>query len=200
MINKFRMGAAGAALVAALAFGGVAQAADSATANAQAEVVQALTLNKTSDMDFGKIVVAGAGTVDLAVDDSVSCSANITCYSTTSAAAFEITTGTIGKTIEVTLPAATELVLAGATPDIVTGLYADADKLELDSFVTDATSNDILDTDGITVLGQYYTVQLVDDGAGNGSADFAIGGTITIDGSEGEGVYSTTFVVDVDYI
>lgn len=198
MINKFRMGAAGAALAAALAFGGAAQAADTATANAQAEVVQALTLVKNTDLDFGKIVVAGAGTVDVAADGTPTCSANITCYSTTSAADFSITTGTIGKSVTVNLPAATELVLQGATPDGF-GVFADADKLELDSYVTDATSNDILDTDGVTVLGQYYTVTLADDGAGNGAADFAIGGTITIDGTEGEGIYETTISVSVEY-
>ncbi|MBD3729865.1 MAG: DUF4402 domain-containing protein [Sphingomonadales bacterium] len=198
MTNKFRFGAAGVALAAAFAMSTAAQAADSATATATAEVVQALTLVKDTDMDFGKVVVAGAGTVDVATDGSATCSANITCYSTTSAADFSITTGSIGKSVTVNLPTGPiDLIRAGAV-DPGTG-FAAADKIELDGFVTDATSNDILDTDGVTVLGQYYTVTLVDDGSGNGSAAFSIGGTITLDGSEVEGVYSNTFDVSVEY-
>lgn len=196
MTNKFRMGAAGIAIAAAFSMASAAQAADTATATATAEVVQALTLQKDADMDFGKVVVAGAGTVDLATDGTPTCSANITCYSTTSAADFSITTGSIGKSVTVNLPSATDLIRVGAV-DPGTG-YAAADKIELDTFTTDATSNNILDGGG-NVIGQYYTVTLADDGSGNGSAAFSIGGTIHLDGSEVEGVYQNTITVSVEY-
>ena len=192
MNKSIRMGAAGAALAAALAFAGAAQAADNATATATAEVVKPLTLVKDVDLDFGKLVVAGAGTVDVATDGTATCSANITCYSTTTAAAFTVTEGTIGKEVKFSLPSGSiDLVRIGAI-DPGTG-FAASDVIVLDTLVTDATQNTIFDTDGITVLGYYYTVNLVDDGSGtNGTESFAIGGTANLDGSEVEGVYENT--------
>lgn len=180
-----RKGAAGAAIVAALGLASAANAAPvTATANANAEVVRALTIVKDTDLDFGKIAVAGAGTVTVDPDGTVSaCTANLTCYSTTSGAKFDVTTGSIGATLTVTLPANATLLRAGGTAGTA------SDELELASYTTDAT-----DTAGV------YTISLVDDGSGaNGVGTFSFGGTLTFDGSEVEGVYTTTISSNVDY-
>ena len=102
-----RLGAAGVAMTMAFGMASAAHAAPvTATANANAEVVRALTVVKDTDLDFGKVAVAGAGTVTVAPDGTLSaCSASLTCYSTTSAAKFDVTTGSIGATLTVTLPA-----------------------------------------------------------------------------------------------
>ena len=45
-----------------------------------------------------------------------------------------------------------------------------------------------------------YTIGLTDDGSGtNGTGTFSFGGTLTFDGSEVEGVYTTTISSNVDY-
>ena len=182
---KHSLGAAGVAMILAL---GTASAANAppvtATANANAEVVRALTIVKDTDLDFGKVAVAGAGTVTVDPDGTVStCSANLTCYSTTSGAKFDVTTGSIGATLTVTLPADAVLLRSGGTAGNA------ADELELASYTTNAT-----DTAGV------YTIGLTDDGSGtNGTGTFSFGGTLTFDGSEVEGVYTTTISSNVDY-
>ncbi len=186
MKSTYRLGAAGAAVIAALSLASAAQAAPvTENAEARAEVVRALTVVKDTDLDFGKVAVAGAGTVTVDSDGTVSaCTVNLTCYGTTSGAKFDVTTGTIGKTLTVTLPADVSLLRAGG----VVGTAAD--ELELDTYTTDAT-----DTAGV------YTITLVDDGngTGNGIASFSVGGSLAFDGSEVEGLYTATISVDVDY-
>ena len=180
-----RMGAAGVAMIAALGLTTAANAAPvTATANANAEVVRALTIVKDTDLDFGKVAVAGAGTVTVTPAGVVSaCTANLTCYSTTSGAKFDVTTGTIGATLTVTLPANATLLRSGGTAGNA------ADELQLASYTTNATN-----TAGV------YTIQLTDDGTGtNGTGTFSFGGTLTFDGSEVEGVYTTTISSNVDY-
>ncbi|MFV0643478.1 MAG: DUF4402 domain-containing protein [Sphingomonadaceae bacterium] len=197
MIRKYHLGAAAMAMVAAFSMSSAAQAA-TATATAKAEIVKPLVFQNTSDLEFGKIVVAGAGTVAVAADGSATCSTDLTCYSATSAAGFEVTEGSIGKSVTITMPSAVDLIRTGATDDGF-GNFNDEDKIELGSYVTDATSTTIYDTDGTTVLGTTYSVTLANDGAGNGAAEFAIGGTITLDGTEVEGAYEQVFNVSVEY-
>ncbi|MCP5395685.1 MAG: DUF4402 domain-containing protein [Sphingomonadaceae bacterium] len=192
MINKFRMGAAGAVIAAAVAMSPAAYA-QSATATATAEIVKPLVFQKDTDLDFGKIVVAGAGTVVVNSDGvtATSCTGGLTCYSTTSPAEFSVTDGSIGKEVRFDMPAgAIELIRVGAV-DPGTG-FAAADKIELSSLETTATQNDVLDAFGAPTGAFYYTVNLVDDGSGNGSASFGIGATANLDGSEVEGVYENT--------
>lgn len=195
MKTSYRIGAAGVAMIAAFGMASAAQAAPvTASATAKAEIVKALTVVKDTDLDFGKIAVVGSpGTVTVDPDGTVSsCTAALTCYSTTSGAKFDVETGGAGKSLTVTLPTDAVLLRTGGTPGNAN------DELELSSYTTDATSNDILDGFG-TVVGQYYTVVLVDDGTGNGVASFSVGGTLSFDGTELEGFYSTTISVDVDY-
>lgn len=187
MKNTYRIGAAGVAMIAALGMASAAHAAPvTATATARAEIVKALTVVKDTDLDFGKIAITGAaGTVTVDPDGTVSnCDATLTCYSTTTGAKFDVTTGSAGKSLTVTLPADAVLLRAGGTAGNA------FDELELSSYTTDATDN-----------GGVYNVVLVDDGTGtgNGIASFSIGGTLSFDGSELEGVYTTTISVDVDY-
>lgn len=178
MINKLRFGAAGAAIAAALGMASVANAADNADATATAEVLSALTLEVAAGtkLDFGSMVVSGAGTVALAADGTLTCTdPDVICSGTTSVPTFNISGGTINKAVTVTLPTGTvNLLRSGGAPANA------SDVIVLGSFVDDTTAGEV-------------TL----DGSGAGSFD--VGGTITFDGSEVPGVYSGTFNVSVAY-
>lgn len=187
-MKKFlRFGAASAVVAASLGMSTVAQAQDSASADAFAEILTALQLelDAGSKLDFGAMVVTGAGVVSLdAVTGTLDCATtSIVCSGTTEVAAFSITAGTAGKgvTINFDTPSVTLLRSGGTAGDA-------ADELELDNFNSDAT----LVAD---VAGDYYEVTL---GAG-GLGSFQVGGDLTFDGTEVAGVYDGTFDVSVEY-
>ena len=187
-MKKFlRFGAASAVVAASLGMSTVAQAQDSASADAFAEILTALelSLDTGSKLDFGAMVVTGAGVVSLdAATGNLDCSdTDIVCSGTTELAAFSITAGTALKdvTINFDTPSVT-LLRGGGTVGTA------ADELELDNFNSDAT----LVTDP---LGDYYEVTL----SGTGTAAFEVGGDLTFDGTEVAGVYTGTFDVSVEY-
>jgi len=177
----YRIGAAGVAFATAMSMGTSAQAA-TANATATAEVLQALTLvSDGNDLDFGTMVVSGAGTVALDVTNNRTCSVNITCSGTTSVAGFNVT-GSANKSVTVVLPGAATVLRHS------TWTVADPTKeIELANFVTDAP----------LVAGPPAYNAIVLDGSGAGS--FVVGGEITLDGTEIAGVYSGTFTVTADY-
>lgn len=177
MTKKFRTGAVGVALVAALGMTSAANAADTATATAEAEILSALTLSVAtgSTLDFGQIAVNGAGTVALdPTDDSVNCSANLVCLGATTAVDFEVS-GASAQDVVITLPTTTvNLTLGGgatANPNEIMTLGAFADSVG-GSVSTDATT---------------------------GEAVFAVGGTLNVGADQTAGAYQGTFDVSVEY-
>ncbi|MEE4206668.1 MAG: DUF4402 domain-containing protein [Erythrobacter sp.] len=175
MTKMIRFGAAGVALFAAMGMSNAAFAQD-ATATATAEVLDALTLNNNVGLDFGTMVVDGGGTVSLAADGTLDCSAaDIVCSGTTAVATFDVT-GTANKAVTINLPT-TSIDLQH--PDF-TGASVGEHTIVLDAFVSSGTG------DEITL-----------DGAGDGS--FTVGGSITFDGSEVAGIYTGSFDVSVEY-
>ncbi len=187
MNKTIRFGAAGVAMFAALGMSSVAHA-DTETATAEAEVLQALTLDLVTDtsVDFGAMVVSGAGSVSLDPSDgSLDCSdTNITCSGTSDIADFTVT-GTASKAVTINLPTS-DVVLQHAD-------YASADPLTRDdthqlelSTETEAADNPLTNLPEISL-----------DGSGDG--DFSVGGTLTFDGNEAAGEYSATFTVEVEY-
>lgn len=89
MRNSIRLAAVGAVLAAS--FATAAQAADTATASASAEVLSTISVTKDLDMSFGQIAVNGDGTVVLGADGSSTCSAQLVCAGTRQAAQFTVT-------------------------------------------------------------------------------------------------------------
>jgi hypothetical protein len=89
MITKFRIGAAGVAIISAM---GMANSANAATASATADAVilAPLTVTNTDNLDFGTVAVNGAGTVAVSSGGTRTCSANLVCSGTPSAAAFTV--------------------------------------------------------------------------------------------------------------
>lgn len=82
----------------------------SANASATAEIVTPLTINKTVDMNFGKVAVtAAAGTVVLSPTGATSVTGGCTTQGGTVAAATFTVTGQAAQTYAVTLPASCTL-------------------------------------------------------------------------------------------
>ncbi len=177
MTNKFRIGAAGVTLVAALGMTSAANAADTATATAEAEILSALTLTAVDILDFGQVAVNGAGAVRVAADTATApsaCSANLVCIGATSAASFSVE-GSADQNVDITLPNNANLYLGGD--------------------ITKTLASEIL------VLNQIVSSEVGDvaalDTAGDGS--FLVGGRLVFDGTEVAGNYSGTFNVSVEY-
>lgn len=186
-MKKFlRFGAASAVVAASLGMSTVANAADTASADAFAEILTALelSLDTGSKLDFGAMVVTGPGVVTLDAVSGLDCTdTDIVCSGTTELAAFSITSGTALKDVTIKFDAPT--VVLGRTGGVV---GAAADELVLSNFNSDATET--TDTSGT-----YYEVTLSNTGTGA----FQVGGDLTFDGSEVAGVYTGNFGVSVEY-
>jgi hypothetical protein len=113
MITKFRIGAAGVALISALGMATSANAA-TASANANANILAPLTIAKTADLDFGTIAVNGAGTVIIGATAAPTrtCVAPLVCSGTHNAAAFNVT-GQTGSSVSVGFNSVTTLTGPG---------------------------------------------------------------------------------------
>lgn len=112
MNMKFRFGAAGVALVSAF---GLAASAHAATANADAtaQILDTLQIDNTADLDFGQVGVTGAGTVTVSTAGAATCSVNLVCAGTSSAAAFTVE-GTANTNVSIVLDNISNLSGPGA--------------------------------------------------------------------------------------
>lgn len=180
MKKVLRIGAAGAAMVAAMGMSSVAHA-DNADATATAEILEALTLDLQTgtSLDFGAMVISAAPGVDsvvsIAADGTLDCSdVDVVCSGTTGVPTFDVG-GTASKAVTVSLPTAdVDLTHTNGVNTVVLG-----------SFVTDAADNAAGDPE----------VSL--DAAGD--ASFSVGGEITIESDDPAGIYTGTFNVSVEY-
>lgn len=173
MNKTIRFGAAGLAMFAAIGTSSAASAQD-ATATARAEILEALTLTNNAALDFGTLVVDGAGAVVVGASDTAQavCSGQVVCSGTSAAADFTVD-GSDGRVVEINLPSADgELRHANFGASTL-----DEHNIPLTNFTASGAT--------VTLTG--------------GTADFQVGGTITLDGTEIEGLYSTTFDVTVNY-
>jgi hypothetical protein len=173
MKKFFRFGAASAVVSASLSMSTVAHAADTASADAFAEILTALELTNDTDLNFGSMVVSvGGGIVTLnAVTNSLDCGEpNILCSGTTAFVAFSMS-GTLGKAVTINL-SGLPVVLArtGRTPG------EPVDRLELSNFNSSAPVNS-------TGAVGFYEVTL--DEVGDGT--FTVGGELFFDGNENPG-------------
>ena len=180
MTKTIRTGAAAVAMFAALGMGTAAHA-DTATADATAEVLAALELTNTAPLNFGTVVLNAAstgGTVDVDVAGFRTCGGDVICGpgGAEQAAGFTIV-GAPGTNVGV--------------------------------FVQDLVANPVslTHTGNVGSANAEHNIELtalVDSVGGGGpgfpgTADFTVGGTITLDGTEIAGVYEGTFDVTVAY-
>jgi spore coat protein U-like protein len=160
--------AAGAA--AALALPSRAMAATASVA-AKASVVKPLILTSTQAMDFGTIILSGAGTwsgatMRISQAGAVTCGANLTCTGAAKAALFTVS-GTNNR-----------VVLVSAPNVVLTNQSDPTQKLTL---VPDAPAT-------VTVAN-----------SGPPGTRFGVGGTLTLNSTTAAGTYTGTMNVTVDY-
>lgn len=170
-----------AATVAALALTAApAQAASlvSATpvAKAKVKILKGLTLTSDADLDFGTVVLSGAGawsgdTVSVSTAGVQACTANLTCSGTTTAASYNVT-GSNNAVVVITVPAS---VTINNGP---LGVGGDS--------LTVTTSKTI----GATVTMP---------NSGNAGVDFEVGGSITLASTTVDGFYQGNINVTADY-
>ena len=121
--------------VLAIALASTSAHAATASAAAKATILEQVTVTKTSDLDFGTIVVGATGgnVVLSSANGSVNCAAALVCTGTTKAAAFDVT-GTTGQTVNVTT--ATSVTLNNGTNNMTATLSGSDTSIVLDG--TDA--------------------------------------------------------------
>jgi len=159
---SFRKKLAALSLAAAIvpAFTVDALAAD-ATANASADVIQAIAVTKDADLGFGSIVsdATNADTVDIATTGTRTCGVNLTCTGATTAAAFTVA-GAASQAFAVTLPANATLSSGG-------------NSMTVDGFVDDAGTN--LDGSGAAAFAVGATLNVgANQVAGNYTGTFDV--------------------------
>ncbi len=144
--SRLRAAVGAVALVGVAAFTPSSAQAASATANATVDIVAAIGLSKTADLDFGAVVpAAGADTVVISTAGARTCGATLTCTDTVTAAAFSVTGGnSLGYAI--TLPASATLTSGGDSISVDTftdseGGTGTLDGSGNDSFTVGATLN-----------------------------------------------------------
>ena len=202
------------AAVAAVAFVAVPAVAQTATdpnanvaeADARAEILAGLTLTNVAgtSLDFGSIVVMGAGTVTVPSDGSAaSCpAASFVCSGATDVAEFEVT-GTAGKAVSINLPDASTTVGELEYDDGVNPVHT----IDITEFETNAkldSTTPVLDpvsglpvldpVSGLPVMVQYDGVLLT-----GGTATFPVGGSIALAAGQEPGLYEHQFTVSVNY-
>lgn len=180
MTKTLRFGAAGIAMFAAMGLSTAAHA-DTAAADATAEVLAALELTNTDALNFGTVILSATstgGTVNVDVAGSRTCAGDVVCgpAGVEQAAGFTVT-GTAGSDVSVTVQ---DLVAnpVSLTHTANVGSTNAAHNIELTALV---------DSAGGSFAGF------------SGSENFTVGGTIALDGSEIAGTYEGTFDVTVAY-
>ena len=113
MRNSIRIAAMSAAAIAAVSFGSAASAATTATATATAEILSTLTVTNTQALDFGQVAVNGAGTLRVAGNGAITCSALLVCTGTRAASNFDVT-GTAGVAVSAVVTTASVSLASGA--------------------------------------------------------------------------------------
>jgi Mat/Ecp fimbriae major subunit len=158
-----------ATATATLGFAGSANAA-SANATATATIVQAITISKTTDLNFGAIApsATGGNVVVSSADTRTSCTGGQFCSGAVTSAAFAVA-GAPSYNYAVTLPAAAvTLTRVSGTETMTAGTFAHS------AGATPALS-------------------------ATGAATFKVGATLAVAANQVAGVYNGTFAVNVDY-
>ena len=174
--STFNRRALYAALASALALGGtdIVSSAYAITANATANVVQAISVAETRVLNFGKFVASSGGTVVLTnVDVTVPSGTSVRVNPSTAASGKFTVTGDGGASYTFTAASSTTLTGndAGTTTMAVTGI-----------------------TPSVTTGG------LLDGTTGSAGTQIVyVGATVTQGPANGAGTYSGTYAVTVDY-
>ena len=184
-MSKFLRYAAVGAAVASFGIASGAQAATTESANATATILTALSVDvdATADtLDFGTLADGGItadATLAVAANGTAgTCPTKIICGGTTAAPLFHVT-GLDTKVVQISLVNSTETLSYDTAINGGPAPVGFTSAMTVGSFVTDAASNQV------TLAG--------------GTADFSVGGTLTVHPNMAPGVYTGTLTVSVAY-
>lgn len=159
-----------------------AQAQDVTSTDATAVVARDVTLIKTRDMDYGRVIVPRNGRIDMTAEDIATCTPNngLTLIDACQSAAFSGSAEN-GFQVRVSVPAGRRINLTGPDRD-----------LRLRRMTVGAG-------DGLTFLGRTnrHFDFLITDPAGD--FEFFFGGRLLFRNNQGVGVYTGTFTIETDY-
>ena len=114
MPKTLRLGAAGIAMFAALGVSSAASAQTTVDADARAEILNPLTLSADGQLDFGRIISDGAGTVQLYSAAGNVCAGDLICLDDGTVPTFTVG-GTDGREVTVTVPTTGTISIGGGT-------------------------------------------------------------------------------------
>jgi hypothetical protein len=184
-MSKFLRYAAVGAAVASFGIASGAQAATTDSANATATILTALSVDvdATADtLDFGTLAdggITGDVTLAVAADGTAgTCPTSVICGGTTAAPLFHVT-GLDTKVVQISFSNASETLSYDTTINGGAAPAGFSSAMSVSSFVTDAASNQVT--------------------LASGTADFSVGGTLTMHPNMAPGVYTGTLTVAVAY-
>jgi Mat/Ecp fimbriae major subunit len=141
-------------VIAAAAFGSTAAQAATASADAKAVILAAVTVAKSSDLDFGTIAIGtsgGAVTVNFA--NAATCTGGLVCPTTVTSAGFNVT-GVTGQTVSVSVDPTVTLDRTGGGATMSATLSSNVSTIVLDG--TDAfVVGGVLTVAGTQMAGNY---------------------------------------------
>lgn len=166
MTKTIRFGVAGIATFAALGMSTMAHAQETASADATAEILDVLEIDREGALDFGRIIAEGAGTAAFAAGEALDCSENLLWLDEGSQPTFTVT-GTADRDVSVTISATTIELSNGGTDALdsmdVTGLAASSSTVTLTDGSADFTVGGTLNVQAGQNAGTYegeLTVQV----------------------------------------
>ncbi len=105
--------------------------AETANGDASVKILRAITVTKTADLYFGKVLPTSSGaTVDVAESGARTCSAGLGCYDTATSGAFRVA-GSNGEVVSVSLDSATTTLSDGASHSMTVNLATSTSSLTL---------------------------------------------------------------------
>jgi len=166
----------------AMAVPTIAQGQSVTTVPSSAEVISEVTLSKTRDMDFGRVIVPRNGRIDMTAEETPTCTPNngLTPLDLCQTASFEGRAGD-GFQIRISVPSGRRIDLSGPGQD-----------LRLRRMEVGAG-------DGLTFerrVNRHFDF-IVNDPAGE--FEFHVGGRLLFRNNQASGLYSGTFDITADY-
>ncbi|MDY7097517.1 MAG: DUF4402 domain-containing protein [Pseudomonadota bacterium] len=160
----------------------VTSAQSIATAEARVTIQKDVSLTKTRDMDFGRVVVPTNGRIDMSAEETATCTPNngITLHGVCQSAQFVGSAGN-GAQMRISVPAGRRIELTG--PDR---------ELRLRRMTVGAGN-------GLSFIGRVnrnFDFSVTDP---NGDFEFYVGARLLFRNNQAPGVYSGTFDIEVDY-
>jgi Mat/Ecp fimbriae major subunit len=141
-------------VIAAAAFGSTAAQAATASADAKAVILAAVTIAKTTDLDFGTIAIGtSGGAVTVNAASVASCTGGLVCPTTVTAAGFTVT-GVTGQTVSVAVDPNVTLDRVGGTETMSATLSTNVSTIVLDGTDTFKVGG-VLTVAGTQVAGNY---------------------------------------------